>query len=168
MSNAINFEDFIKNILFEHADSKLMIDSYVEGTCNIIKRNLEELPINKRPLHYIVGEDPHQKLMHIRQDDKWNIGTELNWMQQIHADDDDDVVDKNPIYYALKTIDDEKLKYLGYYFNQDKEYMLQHGRLTREISRPDFKEKVYQKLMKMITLNTDKLDGIDIKSKIEI
>ena len=43
--------------------------------------------------------------------------------------------------------------------------MLQHGRLTREISRPDFKEKVYQKLMKMITLNTDKLDGIEIKSK---
>jgi hypothetical protein len=38
--------------------------------------------INKRPLHYLVGEDPHQKLMHIRQDDKWNIGTELNWMQQ--------------------------------------------------------------------------------------
>ena len=27
--NAINFEDFLKNILFEHADSKLMIDSYV-------------------------------------------------------------------------------------------------------------------------------------------
>ena len=80
-------------------------------------------------------------------------------MQQIHADDDDDVLGMNPIYYALKTIDDEKLKYLGYNFNQDKEYMLQHGRLHREISRPDFKEKFYQKLMKMITLNTDKLDG---------
>ena len=62
-------------------------------------------------------------------------------MQEIHADDDDDVLEKNPIYYALKTIDDEKLKHLGYYFNQDKEYMLQHGRLHREISRPDFKEK---------------------------
>ena len=46
--------------------------------------------------------------------------------------------------------------------------MIQHGRLHREISRPDFKEKVYQKLMKMITLDTDKLDGIDKKSKIEI
>ena len=91
-------------------------------------------------------------------------------MQQIHADDDDDVLEKNPIYYALKKIDDEKLKYLGYYFNQDKEYKLQHDRrrLHREISRPDFKEKVYQKLMKMITLNTDKLDGIEVKSKIEI
>jgi hypothetical protein len=46
--------------------------------------------------------------------------------------------------------------------------MLQHGRLTGEISRPDFKEKVYQKLMKMITLDTDKLDGIDNKRKIEM
>ena len=44
--NAINFEDFIKNVLFEHADSKLMIDGHVGGTCNLIKRNLEELPIN--------------------------------------------------------------------------------------------------------------------------
>ena len=165
-NNAINFEDFIKNILFEHADSKLMIDSYVEGTCNIIQRNLEELPINKRPLHYLAGEDPHQQLMHIREGGEWNVGTELNWMKQIHADDDDLVDKKNPIYYALKEIDDEKLKYLGYYFNQDKEYKIQHARLHREISRPDFKEKVYQKLMKMITLDTDKLDGINIKSKI--
>ena len=52
-----------------------------------------------------------------------------------------------------------------YYFNQDKGYKIQHARLHREISRPDFKEKVYQKLMKMITLDTDELDGIDIKSK---
>ena len=57
------------------------------------------------------GEDPNQQLMHIRQDDKWNIGTYVNWLEQIHADDDDDVENKNPIYYALKTIDDEKLKY---------------------------------------------------------
>jgi hypothetical protein len=47
---------------------------------------------------------------------------------------------------ALKTIYDENLKYLGYYFNQDKEYMLQHGRLTREISRPDFEEKVLSEI----------------------
>ena len=38
-NNAINFEEFIKNLIFEHADSKLMIDSYVEGTCNIIWKN---------------------------------------------------------------------------------------------------------------------------------
>ena len=87
-------------------------------------------------------------------------------MQQIHADDDDLVDKKNPIYYALKEIDDEKLKYLGYYFNQDKGYKIQHARLHREISRPDFKEKVYQRLVKMMTLDTDKLDSIDRKSKI--
>jgi hypothetical protein len=144
--NAINLEDFLKSILqqgFEKADKDKMIDSYVEGTCDIIQKSLEELPINKRPMHYLAGEDPHQQLMHIRQDDKWNTSSELNWMQQIHADDDDDVVDKNPIYYALQKIDDEKLNYLAYKFNQDKKYMQEHGRLHREISRPDFKDKVY-------------------------
>jgi hypothetical protein len=164
---AINFDDFIKHLIFENADASKMIGSYVEGTCNIIQRNLEELPLNRRPLHYLVGEDPHQQLLHIRQDDQWNMTTELNWMQQIHADDDDLVVDKNPIYYALKKIDDDKLGYLAYYFNQNKEYKLQHGRLVREISRPDFKEKVYRKVLNMVVLDTDKLENIDVKSKIK-
>ena len=35
----------------------------------------------------------------------------MNWLEQVHADDDDDVANKNPIYFALKTINDEKLKY---------------------------------------------------------
>jgi hypothetical protein len=154
---AINFDQFIKDIVSQRTDVKLMIDSYVEGTCDIIQKNLEQLPIDKRPLHYLIGEDPHQQLMHIRQDDRWNVTSELNWMQQIHSDDDDDV-DKNPIYYAIKTIDDEKLGYLAYNFNQNKDYMIQHGRLTREISRPDYKQKVYQKLMDMVILDTDKLN----------
>jgi hypothetical protein len=165
---AINFDDFIKHIIFENADASKMIGSYVEGTCNIIQRNLEELPLNRRPLHYLVGEDPYQQLLHIRQDDQWNMTTELNWMQQIHSDDDDLVVDKNPIYYALKKIDDDKLGYLAYYFNQNKEYKLQHGRLVREISRPDFKEIVYRKVLNMVVLDTDKLENIDVKSKIQI
>jgi hypothetical protein len=167
-SNAVNLDDFIKKLIFDRADSKIMINNYVEGTCSIIKKNLEKLPINKRPLHYLEGEDPHQQLMHIRQDDKWNIDTELNWMQQIHADDDDDVLNKNPIYYAIKKIDDEKLKYLGYFFHQDKEYIMQHGRLHREISRPDFKEKVYRKLIKMIKLDPEQLDQAHLESEILI
>jgi hypothetical protein len=164
---AINFDDFIKHLFFENADASKMIGSYVEGTCNIIQKNLEELPLNRRPLHYLVGEDPHQNLIHIRQDDKWNVNSELNWMQQLHSDDDDTVVDKNPIYYALKKIDDDKLAYLAYYFNQSKEYMLQDGRLVREISRPDFKDIVYKKMIKMITLDINNLVGIDVKSKID-
>ena len=39
-----------------------MIDSYVEGTCNIIKRNLEEIPINKRLLQ-VKSEIEMQHLM---------------------------------------------------------------------------------------------------------
>jgi hypothetical protein len=36
--------------------------------------------------------------------------------------------------------------------------MIQHGRLTREISRPDYKQKVYQKLTNIVILDTDKLN----------
>lgn len=155
--NAINLDCFIKNLMFELADPKLMIGNYVDGTCNILQRNLDELPLNKRPLHCMEGEDPNQQLMHIRQDNKWNVGTYVNWLEQIHADDDDAVVEKNPIYYALKTIDDEKLKYLGYNFYQDVDYKLQHGRLNREVVRQDLKKDVYKRLLKIITLDTNKL-----------
>jgi hypothetical protein len=155
--NAVNLDSFIKNLMFELADPKLMISNYVDGTCNILQRNLAELPLNKRPLHCMEGEDPNQQLMHIRQDDKWNIGTYVNWLEQIHADDDDDVVEKNPIYYALKTIDEAKLKYLGYNFHQDVEYKLQHGRLNREICRQDLKKDVYNKLLKIIKLEPNRL-----------
>lgn len=153
--NAINLDSFIKNLMFELADPKLMIGNYVDGTCDILQRNLDELPLNKRPLHCMEGEDPNQQLMHIRQDDKWNIGTYVNWLEQIHADDDDDVIEKNPIYYALKTIDEEKLKYLGYNFYQDIDYKTQHGRLNREVVRQDLKKDVYKRLLKIITLDTN-------------
>ena len=129
-----------------------MINNYVDGTCNILKRNLDGLPSNKRPLHYLEGEDPNQQLVHIRQDDKWNIGTYVNWLEQIHADDDDDVVDKNPIYYALKKIYDEKLKYLGYNFHNDTDYKIQHGRLNCEISRQDLKKDVYKPITHLVCL----------------
>ena len=155
--DAINLESFIKNLVFELADKKMMIGSYIDGTCSIIQKNLDVLPINKRPLHYLEGEDPNQQLMHIREDDEWKIGTELNWMKQVHADDDDDVVDKNQIYYALKTIDNDKLKYLGYNFYNDAEFKVQHSRLQREINRPDLKTEVYKKLMDMIKLDTTNL-----------
>ena len=155
--DAINLESFIKNLVFELADKKMMIGSYIDGTCSIIQKNLDVIPINKRPLHYMEGEDPNQQLMHIREDNEWKIGTELNWMKQVHADDDDDVVDKNQIYYAMKSIDDDKLKYLGYNFYNDAEFKAQHSRLHREISRPDLKTEVYKKLMDMIKLDTTNL-----------
>ena len=152
--DAINLETFINNLIFELADKKLMIGSYIDGTCNIIQKNLATLPINKRPLHYLEGEDPNQQLMHIRADNKWKIGTELNWMKQIHADDDDDVVDKN---LTLKMIDNEKLKYLGYNFCDDHEYITQHPRLQRELNRGDLKTEVYKKIVEMIKLDTTNL-----------
>jgi hypothetical protein len=165
---AINLEEFVKRIMFEFADSKLMMESYVEGTCNIIQKNLEQLPVNKRPMHCLTGEDPHQQLMHIRQDDKWNTSSELNWMQQIHADDDDAVVVKNPIYYALQKIDDKKLEYLAYNLYANDMYVKNHSRLRDEVKcRPDLKEKVYHKILKMITLDTDKLDSIEENRKIK-
>ena len=62
----------------------------------------------------------------------------------------------NPTVYRtsipyLKTID-EKLKYSAFYFNQHKEDMLRHGKITRVTTHLDFKEKVSEVKMKNNTL----------------
>jgi hypothetical protein len=87
-------------------------------------------------------------------------------MQQIHSDDDNDVVNKNPIYYAFKKIDSGKIDFLAQHYYQDKEYINGHGPLVRQPTRPDYKEEVYQLVIKMITLDTNNLHGIGEKSKI--
>lgn len=78
--NAVNVDSFINHLVYELADPKLMIGSYyVDGTCSILRKNLKVLPLDRRPLH-CMKEDPHQQLMHIRQDDKWNVSTFVNWL----------------------------------------------------------------------------------------
>ena len=95
--NAVNLDSFLKNLVYELADTKLMIGSYVDSyVIKIVvfyKKKLNNLPLEKRPMHCKEGEDPHQQLMHIRQDNKWNMSTFVNWLKQVHADDDDDVID---------------------------------------------------------------------------
>ena len=64
--NAINIDSY-KYLVYELADTKLIIGSYVEWTCSILQKNLNDLPSRKRPMHCIVEEDPHRKLMHSTQ-----------------------------------------------------------------------------------------------------
>ena len=161
--DAVCLEDFIKNLKYELSDTKLLIVSYVDGTYDIIKKNLERLPINKRPLHHLEGEDPRQRLMHIRNDNKWDESTELNWMLNIHSDDDSYVKekDRNQIYYALKDIDNEKLKYLAYNFSHEEFYIQNAKKINYDTCRSDLKDKIYQKIIETVKLDTTKLDDVN-------
>ena len=50
----------------------------------MITTEIDKIPIDKRPIHCIKDEDDHQKIIHIRHDDKWEKEIELDWTSQIH------------------------------------------------------------------------------------
>jgi hypothetical protein len=53
---------------------------------SILKNNWKQIPLNKRPMHYIGGEDPHQNIFHIRHKDEWMIDTELNFINHLNSE----------------------------------------------------------------------------------
>jgi hypothetical protein len=151
-NKAINLDDFMKNICYEFGDFKKMLEDYVEGSMSILKKNMNQIPLHKRPMHYLEGEDKNQQVFHIRQNDIWKTETEINWLKQINADDDD-VLEKQTLYFALKQLDNDKLAYLRYKYSANHEYMKHHKRLNCEITRVDKKMKLYDEVISMITLS---------------
>jgi hypothetical protein len=151
-SKAINMDDFIKNICYEFGDFNKMLEDYVGGSMSILKQNMSQIPLHKRPMHYLEGEDKNQQVFHIRQNDIWKTETEINWLKQINADDDD-VLEKQTLYFALKQLDNDKLKYLRYKYSANHDYMKNHKRLNCEVTRVDKKMKLYDEVIKMISLD---------------
>jgi hypothetical protein len=151
-SKATNIDDFIKNICYELSDFNKMLENYVGGSMSILKKNMSQIPLNKRPMHYLEGEDKNQQVFHIRQNDIWKMETEINWLKQIDADDDD-VLEKQTLYFALKQLDNDKLEYLRYKYSADHDYMKNHKRLNCEVTRVDLKKKLYDELINMVKLD---------------
>jgi len=149
---AINLDDFMKNIVYELGDFKKVLEDYVGGSMSIIKNNMKQIPLNKRPMHYLEGEDNNQQVFHIRQNDIWKMETEINWLKQIDADDDDEL-EKQTLYFALKKLDHDKLEYLRYNFSANHDYMKNHKRLNCEVTRVDLKKKLYKEIIDLITLD---------------
>jgi len=68
--SAINFVDFIKSIIIEMSDIKMIGHvGYVDAISNIIKTNLKNQDITKRPIHCEKNTIP--KKVHIRDQNKW-------------------------------------------------------------------------------------------------
>jgi hypothetical protein len=67
--DAMNIMDFVDSIKLQLSDlEKVGEIGYVEGISNIIVKNLNDLDINKRPVHCT---DKKRETMYIKDDDKW-------------------------------------------------------------------------------------------------
>lgn len=158
-NEALNMDMFAKNIVYEFGNTEDMITDYVKGSMSILKKNWEQIPLNKRPMHYIEGEDPHQKIFHIRHNDEWKIDTELNCMKQINSDEicPTSSTEKQTLYFALKQLDEGKIAHLGSTCFSNELYMKNYKKIFKEVTNRDYKMQLFSEVMKLITLDPNNI-----------
>jgi hypothetical protein len=111
-TQAKNFVDMIQNICVEGPyPDKISSENYVSRVFQLIKNEIDKMPIDERPIHCIKNEDERQKILHIRHDNKWETETELEWTSQIHnyyLDDGDEPTpeEEKIIFNGLKQLEE--------------------------------------------------------------
>jgi hypothetical protein len=111
-TQAKNFIDMIQNICVEGPyPDKISSENYVAKVFQLIKTEIDKMPIDERPIHCIKDEDERQKILHIRHDNKWETETELEWTSQIHnyyIDDGDEASpeEEKIIFNGLKQLEE--------------------------------------------------------------
>lgn len=135
-NEALNMDNFINNIICEFGNHEEIINDYVKGSMTILKRNWELLPLNKRPMHCIEGED----IFHIRNNGEWNIDTERNF-------------EKSTLHSALEQFDNRKIAFISNYYHCDI-YKDNHKRIFEDIKNVKYKKQLFSEIMKLIALDT--------------
>ena len=111
-TQAKNFVDMIQNICVEGPyPDKISSENYVSHVFQLIKNEIDKMPIDERPIHCIKDEDERQKILHIRHDNKWETETELEWTSQIHnyyLDDGDEPTpeEEKIIFNGIKQLEE--------------------------------------------------------------
>jgi hypothetical protein len=79
--DAMNIMDFVDSIKLQLSDlEKVGEIGYIEGISNIIVKNLNDLDINKRPVHCT---DQKRETMYIKDDDKWEKDEERQKLHKV-------------------------------------------------------------------------------------
>jgi hypothetical protein len=71
--NACDIKKFIAGIDFSKENFEKLLRDYVGGNAEIITKNYNNLLECERPIYSFNGEDEHQKVVHIKHDDKWIV-----------------------------------------------------------------------------------------------
>jgi uncharacterized C2H2 Zn-finger protein len=79
--DAMNIMDFVESIKLQLNDLEKVGElGYVEGISNIIVKNLNELDVNKRPVHCT---DKKRETMYIKDEDKWEKDEEKKKLHKV-------------------------------------------------------------------------------------
>ena len=126
--NACDIRKFIAGIDFSKENYQNILKDYVGGNAEIITKSYNNLPEYERPIYSFVGEDEHQKVVHIQHDDKWVVERELGWTNQVRIEYNDGVNDDpepNSMYSLIRLFDKKKMEYFDENFKDNHLYLSQ-------------------------------------------
>ena len=96
--NAYDIKKFIANIDFSKENFDEIIRDYVGGNAKIIMKKYNSLPEYERPIYVFNGEDEHQKVAHIKYDNKWVVERELGWTIQVRREHKESTDDPDKLF----------------------------------------------------------------------
>lgn len=157
-TKGINFLDMIKNMEVDTSyQPTISSENYVIKVVQMLKNELDKIPIDERPIQCIKCEDEHQQILHIRHENKWNKETELEWTQQIHnyyIDDGDQPTpeEEKIIFNGLKQLEENIVKEIAklYSNNIQREY-------SYEIGHPPNKVRIIKCLLEYVNIEKNDL-----------
>jgi len=157
-TKGINFLDMIKNMEVDTTyQPTISSENYVIKVVQMLKNELDKIPIDERPIQCIKCEDEHQQILHIRHENKWNKETELEWTQQIHNYYIDDGDQPKPeeekiIFNGLKQLEENIVKEIAklYSNNIQREY-------SYEIGHPPNKVRIIKCLLEYVNIEKNDL-----------
>jgi hypothetical protein len=157
-TKSINFLDMIKNMEVDKTyQPTISSENYVLKVVQMLKNELDKMPIEERPIQCIKNEDEHQQILHIRHENKWNKETELEWTQQIHnyyLDDGDEasIEEEKIIFNGLKQLEENIIKEIAklYSTNIQREY-------SYEIGHPPNKVRIIKCLLEYVNIEKNDL-----------
>jgi hypothetical protein len=126
--NACDIKKFIAGIDFSKENFHKILKDYVGGNAEIITKSYNSLPEYERPIYSFIGEDDHQKVVHIQHDDKWVVERELGWTNQVRIEYNDGVNDDpepNSMYSLIRLFDKKKMEYFDENFKDNHLYLSQ-------------------------------------------
>jgi hypothetical protein len=125
--NAYDIKRFISGIDFSKENFDRLIRDYVGGNAEIITKSYNSLPENERPIYSFIGEDEHQKVVHIQHDDKWVVERELGWEKQVRREynESSDDPEPNSMYSLVRLFDKKKMEYFDENYKQSHLYLSQ-------------------------------------------
>ena len=125
--NACDIKKFIAGIDFSKENFEKLLRDYVGGNAEIITKNYNNLLEYERPIYSFNGEDEHQKVVHIKHDNKWVVERELGWEKQVrreYNESSDDPV-PNSMYSLVRLYDKKRMEYFDENYKQNHLYLSQ-------------------------------------------